>query len=465
MPAPSSWPPLRRYQRQVAAAILESVEDGLGRTITVEIARQGGKNELAAQIEALLLASHVHGGGEIVKCAPTRLPQLSVSMRRLWARLRQGGLHVDARPEASAIRVGEARMHFLSASPQANVAGHTASLLLVADEAQHIDADKFERDFRPMAAAHNATTVLYGTAWDERTLIEQARQRNMDARRRDGGARWSFRFPWEAVARDVPAYAAYVESERARLGERHPLFLTQYCLEPLPGAGRFFSANDLRALAGAHARERHPAAGEHYAAGLDIAGGDDGAQGATYAGALPARRGRDSTVLLIARVAPAAADDPIGEPRVEIVEAAEWTGAPHERLLPQLIDALGLWRVDRVAIDATGIGETTARLAAKRLGEGRVLAVKFGQESKSRLGFELLAAVQTGRLKMFASDGSPEYARFWSECEQARAAYRSNRTLAFYVDAAEGHDDYVMALALLAHAARGFAVRRAVGRW
>ncbi len=46
---------LRPYQREVAAAILDSVLGKKGLTFSVEIARQGGKNELSAQLELLLL--------------------------------------------------------------------------------------------------------------------------------------------------------------------------------------------------------------------------------------------------------------------------------------------------------------------------------------------------------------------------------------------------------------------------
>ena len=448
-------PPLRPYQQEAARAVLASVDANDGATLTIEIARQGGKNELAARIEAALLLRRALTGGEIIKCAPTRRPQLDVSMRRLRRAL-DGAARPLTREHADAFEVGRARIHFLSAARHANVVGHTASLLLAADEAQQIDAEKFDRDFRPMAAAHNATTVLYGTTWDDRALIERVRQANEEAARRGRPVR-SFRFPWQTVAHYVPGYAAYVGAERERLGERHPLFLTQYCLEPLPGAGRLFNRNDLRALQGNHGRMRGPAAGERYVAGLDIAGGDD-------AGAVGAPAGRDSTVLTVARLGEPGEGDVTGEPRAEIVELAEWTGVPHERLLAQAADALALWRVERVAIDATGIGETIARIIAVRLGEARVEAIKFTRESKSRIGFELLAAVQTGRVKLFASDGSDEARRFREQAERARVAWRPDGTMSFFVDPAEGHDDYLVSLALLVHAARGRQRRAASGR-
>ncbi|MCR4394021.1 MAG: hypothetical protein NUV31_06610, partial [Dehalococcoidales bacterium] len=51
---------LRPYQIEIARAVLESVLNKQGLTFTVEIARQGGKNELSAQLELLLLTLNMH---------------------------------------------------------------------------------------------------------------------------------------------------------------------------------------------------------------------------------------------------------------------------------------------------------------------------------------------------------------------------------------------------------------------
>jgi len=47
--------PLRPYQLEAARAIVGSVRRRLGLSFSVEVARQGGKNELSARIELLLL--------------------------------------------------------------------------------------------------------------------------------------------------------------------------------------------------------------------------------------------------------------------------------------------------------------------------------------------------------------------------------------------------------------------------
>ncbi len=434
-----------------------------GGSISIEIARQGGKNELSAQIEMWLLAAHASRQVDAVKCAPTYRPQLRISMRRLWSRLRRAGFGAAAKLQGDAIAVGDARIVFLSAEPSANVVGHTAGLLLEVDEAQDVDAEKFDREFRPMAATTNATTVYYGTAWDGTTLLERAKQAHLEAERIDG-VRRHFSYDWEAVAAHNPSYAAFVEAERRRLGETHPAFLTQYCLKTISGGGRLLSASQLAQLSGVHARMSAPVAGEAYVAGLDLAGGDDASASPSPSNSA-AIATRDSTVRTIGRLIYGTDIALADEPRVEIVEHIAWTGEPHETLLPRLLDLLrDVWRVHRAAVDATGLGETTARLLASAMGESRVLAVKFTSESKSRLGFGLLAAINGGRLKAYRGDGSPEHREFHRQCELARVAYRANRTMNFFVDPSEGHDDYLISAALLVEASKGQVRRAARGR-
>jgi hypothetical protein len=105
-------------------------------------------------------------------------------------------------------------------------------------------------------------------------------------------------------------------------------------------------------------------------------------------------------------------------------------------------------------VDATGLGETISRLLQRTLGEDVVQAFKFSGESKSRLGYGLLAVVNGGRLKTYAADGSAEYAEFWREIDAARVAYRAGQQMSFFVAPADGHDDYVMSLALVVEAAK-----------
>jgi len=455
---------LRPYQVEAGRAIARSVFQRRGDSISVMMARQAGKNELSAQVELLLLAAHMAWAVDAIKCAPTFQPQARISLRRLWSRLTEAGLApLCAREGGHIVRVVHARQVFLSAEPQSNVVGHTAQLLLEVDEAQDVDKEKFDKEFRPMAAVANATTVYYGTPWDDASLLEEARERHLELERRDG-VRRHFQYDWLAVAECNPAYGRYVENERQRLGENHPLFLTQYCLKPISGGGRLLSPSQRAQLQGEHSRRSAPAEGETYVAGLDLGG--EAAEGeALRHGSEQAGQAHDATVLTIGRLVFPPSDGLIQEPRIEVVEHCVFRGEPHDALHARLVDLLGrVWRVRRVAVDATGLGEAITRFLASALRSEVVLAVRFSAESKSRMGYRLLAAVNGGRLRTYAQDGSVEYRDFWQEVEKARVSYRPNRQMNFYVEPSQGHDDYLMSLALLAEAASALGGRPRTAR-
>jgi len=115
-----------------------------------------------------------------------------------------------------------------------------------------------------------------------------------------------------------------------------------------------------------------------------------------------------------------------------------------------------------VVVDATGVGQPVSSFLRQSLGS-RVLPFTFTAQSKSELGFNLLAAINSGRLKMYCGDGSLEYQEFWFEVERAKSQYRPSQTMNFYVDPAQGHDDFLMSLALVVEAANQYSPRGARG--
>src|SRR5439155_15121480 len=133
--------------------------------------------------------------------------------------------------------------------------------------------EKYLKDLRPMGASTNVTTVLYGTAWTNDTLLEHVRQENARLEATDG-VRRNFVYPWHVVGQHNPHYQAYVQAEIARMGQEHPLVRTQYLLEPLSSGGRMLSETQLAQLGGTHPRLHAPLPGESYVAGVDIAGED-----------------------------------------------------------------------------------------------------------------------------------------------------------------------------------------------
>lgn len=444
---------LRRYQREVGEQVLRSVAGELGVTFTVMMARQMGKNELSAHLEAHLLVQNQRSGGTIVKAAPTFKPQVTTSMMRLESLLRCPELRRKwKREHGYTIAVGEARALFFSGEPESAVMGATASLLLEVDEAQDIETEKYTRDFRPMASSTNATTVLWGTAWTEDSLLEQQKRENLRLEALQPGIRRHFEFDWTHGAEANEKYGRFVTAEIARLGPDHPLIRTQYLLLPLMDGGAFFSKEDQLRLRGAHTRCRvavvHSERGSYYVAGVDVAGPAEEGTDALLRAASPRK---DSTVVTICKVTPL---DEGNDVLVRVQDIYWWTGRPLHEQCEQLVELLQhVWKCRKVAVDATGLGMDMAARLQVALGKEVVEGFTFSGASKSRLAYHLLSLVGRGRVQMWEDeDGatSAEAEEFWKEVRLARPAHRSGGLLSFYVPQHMGHDDFLSSLALAA---------------
>ena len=436
---------LRLYQAETFLSLMQATRSCPGATFTLLYPRQAGKNEVSAAFVAALLAANMVGGGTVVVCAPSFAPQVEISI----ARVRRALAVISrlfpniARPRiaGNTISVGEASAVFLSASPEAHVAGHTASLALVADEAQEIDADWFDRQFRPMAASTAAPTLLVGTPWNGETLLDRAvaANRRRDAARPPGALPHHYEVTWEEVSLSSPKYGVYVQSERKRLGAAHPLFLTQYALETVEAAGRLLTAEDLARIEGDHPRLRAPVAGERYVGGIDFGG--DG-------------RDADATVLMIGRVAGGVC---------EVVEHLCWSGVEYRRMEDEVAAAVTAWRVERLCADGTGIGSTLAAALVRDFGD-RVERLAFTAQSKSELGYGLLAGVRSGRLRTHLADASAEERAFRAELRACTATFQGPARMQWGAPSG-GHDDYVVSLALCLRAANALPRPRiALGR-
>jgi hypothetical protein len=216
-------------------------------------------------------------------------------------------------------------------------------------------------------------------------------------------------------------------------------------------------------MLGEHQRQSQPDGKKTYIAGIDLAGEHEsevmgwGGSGASMA------KGHDSSVITIAEVDAADTSTSLRAspslPLLRVVEQYRWTGTPHSQLYTQMTNILkNVWNCQRIVVDATGIGQPVASFLRQELGS-RVIPLVITSKSKSDMGFELLSFVNSGRLKLYEQDGSPEYRETLFELERARAQYRPNQTMNFYVDPQEGHDDFLVSLALVVQAARGLIAR------
>jgi hypothetical protein len=403
--------PLRRYQLEPAAAILESIFHKRGRTFAVMMSRQAGKNELSGQLEAYLLNVFQLNDGQIVKASPTFKPQTINSLLRLCDRLdNRANRGRWRRREGYMVELGSARALFFSAEPTANVVGATASVLLEGDEAQDIGEEKWTKDFRPMAASTNATTVLWGTAWTEDTLLGKTIQALRQLEARDGQRR-VFIYDADQVGLEVPAYAEFVRNEVARLGREHPLVKTQYFLETIDGEARMFTPIRMALMRGDHERYHEPEPDKRYALLVDV-GGEDEEAGDVMDRLFLGNPKRDATALTVVEV-----DAEYGQlPTYRIADRRLWVGTRHSSLYGQILALARHWNAVWIVVDATGVGAGLASFLTSTLG-GRVIPVVFSTRVKSDLGWDFLAIVETGRYRDYVDDGAADTQQFWYEVE------------------------------------------------
>lgn len=462
--------PLHRYQSEPADYIVRMVAEGRNETVVLKMPRQSGKNETSAQVEALLLARFGGMGGQMVKCAPTWKPQIVNSKLRLEQRaamVRERLPFLAYRNRAGyMMECGKASLAFLSAAPEANVVGATASLLMEVDEAQDVDPAKFEKDFSPMRASTGAPVVAYGTSWTDATLLAGF-ERDIHEGRTPGRV---FRVGPERVAEENPAYGDFVDSEVRRKGREHPLVKTQYFLEELEGGGRALSPQTLRLMAGDHQPRERRTNEKQIVAGLDLAGADENAGSLE---ALIEGSNRDSVALTVGELHWVALMDGVVEPMVTVVARYEWQNIHPVSLHSALYQLVAeRWKIDRLHVDETGIGETVTRFlqsALNRPGYERVIGVKFDSawNADTRMAGRYLAACLGSRLVDYASptaqpirdagqpvaDSSDPDRHAWWQRGHARIEARPGAKFRLRVPAGEGHDDILLSEQLLMDAA------------
>ena len=452
---------LRHYQAIPANAIAHAVRERRRGLTTVPsefavvFARQSGKDELLAQLLAYLLLTFHKAGGSAVVALPTLRPQAQIARDRLLdvlssERIQALGLPIQA--SETHVRLGRAAVRFTSAAPTANARGQTASLLLVANEAQDIEPDRWDAVFAPMTASTAAPTLFMGTTWSSDTLLARQMRYLRQLEAADGLQRL-FLVPWQQVAQHLPAYAEHVQRQIAQLGPDHPFVRTEYELEELAGQGRLFPAARQLLMRGQHPPLLAPLPGETYALTLDVAGEEE-------ADALTDPLGRrDSTALTVFRVLTSSE-----RPTYQVVRRYLWTGTKHTLLHQQILAIAGTWHAHALVVDATGVGAGLASFLQHSLppltgGSRRVIPFTFSLASKSQLGWDFLGLVDSGRYQDYdphhpqADREAAHLARlFWQQVEACTYDVRPGpgRLMSWAVPDPRTHDDLLVSAALCA---------------
>ncbi|HEV2073336.1 MAG TPA: hypothetical protein VGR29_06785 [Thermomicrobiales bacterium] len=408
---------------------------------------------MLAQLLARLLLRRAYRDGTVIVAAPTFKPQALISRDRLLDRLLHNPLTslITITHDRSTVAVGKARAVFLSAARTANARGQTADIALIANESQDIEPAVWDAVFDPMAASTNATTIFLGTVWSRETLL--ARQmHHLRSREAVDGRQHLFLVPWQRVAADVPAYGERVRARMEQLGERHPFIRTEYYLEELDGENSLFPPQRIAQMQGEHLRQHRATSGKRYALLLDVVGEEESGGDQFSFGMEHASR-RDSTALTVVEVDTPSRHD--GRTCYRVVDRRAWTGVRHSMLHEHLVNlARNVWRASWVVVDATGIGAGLASFleaSLKRSGI-KVVPFLFTSASKSRLGWDLVGLIESGRLKEYADDGDELTRLLHAQLRATTYEIRNGpgNLLCWSVPDREGHDDLVMSIALVA---------------
>lgn len=438
-----TWIPersLRRYQEGPARAVADAIAAHDGRLIVWMFSRQSGKDETMGQLIAWILVRHQTFGGSVIVVAPTE-DQAAITMSRTESAVR---VPIAAKPRVAdqSITVGKASAEFLSI--KGNIRGHTASLLLIGNEAQDLPPDEWDARVAPFTAATNAPTLLSGTAWSSDSLL--ARGRKAAAAAEDPIEQRLWLVDWQKVADELPHYADHVRNRIAELGKDHPFIRTEYELVELGSGDRLFGPDRLAQLEGLHQRLMRPIDGETYAAMVDIAGADELSHTPELLGAA-GKSDRDRTVLTIVRV-----NLDGSRHSYEVVTRWEWINDPASHLTDKIADHCRRFHVRSLVVDATGIGASVASFLDKATGPNvKVIPFVFTAKSKSDLGWNLIAAIDTGRVKEYANDHQPESDGLYNQLAaiEHEILPGPGRLLRWGVPAHKGHDDIAMSLALV----------------
>jgi len=221
---------------------------------------------------------------------------------------------------------------------------------------------------------------------------------------------------------------------------------------------------------------------------IDV-GGEEESGGGQLSFFTPTRR--DSTALTVVEVDLESRSD--GLPVYRVVDRRIWTGVRHTTLHDTLVDlARSVWKASWVVVDATGVGAGLSSFLRNTLetNRGPVPAIRvepfiFTATSKSRLGWDFLGLIDSGRFKEYSDahgDRHPgakwkdDGAKHLNPSDPITADYYAQlrattyevlngpgNVLRWSVPTRDGHDDLVISAALTA-VLDGFNLRPRIAR-
>ena len=400
------------YQREIATAVTSDVLQQQGSVFTVEMPLGAGVNELASQLEMLVMSVNLNAGGALLRVVQGGQPD---ARQRLVGHLRAGSLKGLWSDENTCVRLGRAQVLYAAPDELEHLRGHF-ELVQVVDA--HLLRPAEAARLQEMAGASGATVVLYGRPWNGETPFEQIKLANKETAAA-GGDRRHYRVPLERAEAELPGYAARVRAERERLSETHPEFETAYALRPVSAGALAFPRERLRVLFGAGG-PRRLAVADRLVASIVVTRAAGMVDLPATAVVTVASRTAGGLRVLDHRWAEAADEAALVAGLKRFVEKT-W---PCESVLVRV----------RTSRDDGQVRD----LLQQSLQQRGVRWVPETARQRERESSAVIAAALTGRVGLYAPDGSPEYRALRREMEWA--VLRVGEGSGFTV-AVEGQDE------------------------
>jgi len=187
-----------------------------------------------------------------------------------------------------------------------------------------------------------------------------------------------------------------------------------------------------------------------YAFTIDVGGQDEAVMSDPYAA--PTNPGRDHTTLSIIEVDNSTLPD-MHLQTYRVVKRLSWAGENHMTVLNHLKALGNVWHPAHVVIDATGVGEGLWAMLEGNF-PGKVTPIRYTAQVKSKIYYDFLAMINTGRFK--DCDPNSKVEAQYRNC-QAEALIGPSQLIRWGVPEGKRgtdgnliHDDHLMADSLTA---------------
>lgn len=445
--------PLRPYQLPLARRILESLITEDSAKITALWSRQSGKSETVAdtvcgaaimlprlaKVFPTLLGKFAEGLW-IGVFAPTDEMSETLFSRIVGRMTSDRAQEILADPEIDDKLVARGKTIRLkrcgsvirkqTAHPKAMIEGQTYHLVVV-DEAQAADEKVLNKSIAPMLSSTAGTLCLTGTpTYNKNSFYEQI-QKNKRESNRKGRKRNHFQVDWKEVAKHVPRYKKFVQSEMGRLGEDSDEFKLSYKLVWLLDKGMLVTSDRFDQLGDTSMRVVQEWHRSPVIVGID-----------------PARK-TDSTVVTVCWVN---WDYPNEHGQFEhrILNWLDLQGMDWESQYYRIVEFLNHYSVFAIGIDAGGLGDVVASRLRVLMPYAQIVDLKSDRTNQTKRWAHMMDLMSKGLLIWPAhakTRSTKIWRRFRQQMEDAELTYQGPHIIVAAPEVDAAHDDYVDSLA------------------